>query len=196
MSNKLKIKDILLIALLTAVYMLIYLVIMMIIMPLGGLGHAISPGINGIFTGIIVYFMARKIGKMWQYSILTLLIMGIFAIMGGGYLPWLISSMSTAIIADVIASRSKDTSVLKIAIASGIMHMGQAWGAIIPAMFFLNSYRETWIKRGQSAEAMNEYIRYTTGYWGVISSIIVFALAVIGVYIGHIILKKHFKEES
>lgn len=195
MNSKLKIKDILLIALLTAVYMLIYLVIMMIITPLGGFGHAISPGINSLFSGMVIYFMARKIGKMWQYSILTLLIMGIFSIMGGGYLPWFISSMLTAIIADAIASRSKDTSVLKIAIASGIMHMGQAWGAIIPSIFFLNSYRESWIKRVQSVDAMNEYIRYTAGYWGAISSIIVFVLAVAGIYIAHTILKKYFKEE-
>ena len=47
----------------------------------------------------------------------------------------------------------------------------------------------------QSVDAMNEYIRYTAGYWGAISSIIVFVLAVAGIYIAHTILKKHFKEE-
>ncbi|MGX7112695.1 MptD family putative ECF transporter S component [Gemella cuniculi] len=194
MNNKLKIKDILLIALLTAVYLVIYFFSMLIITPLGALGHAISPGINGLFTGTIIYFMVRKIGKMWQFSLFTLFAMGIFSLMGGGYLPWLITSMTTAIIADLIASRSKDTPVFKIAIAAGLMHMGQAWGAIIPAMFFLNSYRETWVKRGETVETMNEYIKYTSSYWGVISSIIVFILGIIGVYVGYAILKKHFKE--
>ena len=28
--------------------------------------------------------------------------------------------------------------------------MGQAWGAIIPAMFFADKYKEEWIKRGQN----------------------------------------------
>lgn len=194
MKNSLKIKDILLVALLTAIYMILYFIVMAIITPLGAFGHAISPGLCGALSGIVLYFMSRKVGKMWQFTLMTLLVMGIFALMGGGYLPWLISSVSTAILADLIASKSKQESVLKIALASGIMHMGQAWGAIIPSMFFVEKYKEEWVKRGQPAEAMDEMIRYTAGQWGIISSIIVFVLAFIGVYIGYLILRKHFQE--
>lgn len=194
MNNKLKIKDILLIALLTAVYMILYFITMMVIMPLGAFGHAISPGICGLLAGTVIYFMARKVGKMWQFTLMTLLTMGVFALMGGGYLPWLISSTLTAILADFIASRSKETPVLKIAVSSALMHMGQAWGAIIPTMFFVDRYREEWISRGQTAEAMDNMIRYTAGKWGVISSVVVFLLAFAGVYIGYLILRKHFKE--
>lgn len=194
MNNNIKIKDILLVALLTAVYILMYFVTMTIITPLGALGHAISPGICSVFAGTVIYFMSRKVGKMWQYSLMTLLVMGVFALMGGGYLPWLISSMVTALIADMLASRSKKTPVIKVAIASGIMHMGQAWGAIIPSLLFLDKYKETWVARGQSVEAMNEFIKYTSGYWALVSSVIVFVLAFVGVYIGFFILKKHFKE--
>lgn len=194
MNNRLKIKDVLLIALLCAIYMLLYFVSMGIIMPFGPIGHGLSPGVNGLLAGCVIYFMARKIGKMWQFSIMTLLVMGIFAMLGGGYLPWFITSMITAVAADFIASRSNESSVLRISIASGLMHMGQAWGAIIPATFFLNSYRETWIKRGQSIEAMNEYISRTTGYWGIFLSVLVFLMAMAGVYIGYLILRKHFKE--
>ncbi|MDO4719502.1 MAG: MptD family putative ECF transporter S component [Peptostreptococcaceae bacterium] len=194
MNNKLKIKDILLIALLTAVYMILYFITMMVIMPLGAFGHAISPGICGLLAGTVIYFMARKVGKMWQFTLMTLLTMGVFALMGGGYLPWLISSTLTAILADLIASRSKETPVLKIAVSSALMHMGQAWGAIIPTMFFVDRYREEWISRGQTAEAMDNMIRYTAGKWGAISSVVVFALAFAGVYMGYLILRKHFRE--
>ncbi|EFI41944.1 MULTISPECIES: MptD family putative ECF transporter S component [Peptoniphilus] len=194
MNKKLKIKDVLLIALLTAVYMIIYMATMVIITPLGALGHAISPGICSLFSGIVIYFMSRKIGKMWQYSLMTLLVMANFALMGGGYIPWLISSVSMAVIADFIASKSRDVSVFKVATASGIMHVGQAWGAIIPSIFFVESYKETWIKRGQTLESMNEQIKYTAGIWGIISTVLVFVLAFIGVYIGYLILRKHFKE--
>ena len=51
MTNKLKIKDFILIALLTALYMVIYMLLMFIITPLGAFGHAISPGICAIFSG-------------------------------------------------------------------------------------------------------------------------------------------------
>lgn len=195
MNNQLKIKDILLIALLTAIYIIIYFAIMMVITPLGAFGHAISPGINGVFTGTIIYFISRKVGKMWQFSLMTLLIMGIFSLMGAGYLPWLISSVSTSIIADLIASSSNKTKVIFIALASGMMHMGQAWGAIIPSLFFVDKYKEEWIRRGQTAEDMDAMIHYTAGKWGLISSIVVFVLAFIGVYIGYFILRKHFREE-
>ena len=82
----------------------------------------------------------------------------------------------------------------RLAIASGLIHMGQAWGAIIPSMFFLESYRSTWISRGQKAAEMDAMIKYTAGTWGIVNSLIIFALAVLGVYIGYFILKKHFKE--
>ena len=194
MNRRLKIKDILLLALLTAIYMIIYMVCMAIISPLGAYGHAISPGICGIFSGTVIYFMSRKVGKMWQFTIFTLLVMGAFALMGGGYFPWLITSVSMAIVADIIASRKEKPSVGKLALASGFLHMGQAWGAIIPSVFFLESYRSTWISRGQKAAEMDEMIKYTAGSWAVINSIVVFVLAAIGIYIGYLILRKHFKE--
>lgn len=193
MSNSLKTKDILLIALLTAVYVVIYFVTMMAIMPLGAFGHAISPGLNGVLAGTLIYFMAKKVGKMWQYTIMTLLVMGVFSLMGGGYLPWLISSTVTAVIADLIASRSKESGVCRIALASGILHVGQAWGAIIPSLLFVEKYKSDWIERGQTAESMDEMIRYTGGIWALYSSLIIFALSLIGVYIGYFILRKHFK---
>ncbi len=195
MNRKIKIKDIVLIALLTALYMILYMVAMVPVSALGAFGHAISPGICGFITGAIIYFINRKIGKMWEYTIMTGLVMGAFALMGGGYLPWLVTSMVTAVIADFIASRGNKASALKLAIASGIMHVGQAWGAIIPSTFFLDNYRDTWIARGQTAETMDAGIKYTTGALGVLSTGVTFVLAFIGVYIGHFILKKHFKED-
>lgn len=195
MNNKLKTKDILLIALLTAVYLILYFVTMMVITPLGAFGHAISPGIAGLLTGTIIYFMVRKVGKMWQFTIMTLLLMGIFALMGAGYIPWVISSTVMAIIADLIASRSNKTGVGKIALAAGIINVGQAWGSIIPSLFFVERYKEEWMKRGQTAEDMDNMIKYTSGQWGIISTIIVFVLSIIGVYIGYLILTKHFKEK-
>lgn len=196
MNNKLKTKDILLVALLTAVYMIIYMVAMGIISFLGPFGNAISPGVCSIFSGTLIYFMANKVGKMWQFTIFTILVMGAFSLMGGAYLPWFITSIGAAVIADFICSRSNNPGPHKVAIASGIMHVGQAWGAIVPAVLFVESYRETWIKRGQTAEDMDAMIKYTAGAWAIYSTIIVFVLAVIGVYIGYFILKKHFENKN
>lgn len=194
--RKLKIKDVVMTSLLSALYMVFYMVASMIVMFLGQFGHAISPGICAVFTGVVILFLTRKVGKFGQFTIMQAIIMLIFSIMGAGYLPWLITSMVAAILADVIASREEKPAVWKVALASGVFHVGQAWGSIIPSWFFLESYKSEWIGRGQTPEAMEEMVKYTTGIMGVVSTLIVFVLAVAGVYLGWLILRKHLKEKK
>lgn len=192
---RLKMKDFVLLALLTALYIIVYFVAMMLISLMGPFGHAISPGICGLLSGAILIFISRKIGKMWQFTLMELIIMGVFALMGAGYLPWFITSMVGAMLADVIASTSNKPSVLKVAIASGLIHVGNALGGIIPACFFAEQYMNEWIARGQKPEQMLEMVKATQGTMGILATIIAFTLSVIGVYIGYSILKGHLKED-
>ncbi len=166
--RKLKIKDVVMTSLLTALYMVFYMVASMIVMVLGQFGHAISPGICAILTGSVLLFLTRKVGKFGQFTIMQVICMLIFSIMGAGYLPWLITSMVAAVIADFIASREEKPAVWKVALASGVFHVGQAWGTIIPSWFFLESYKTEWIGRGQTPEAMEEMVKYTTGFMGLV----------------------------
>ncbi|WP_314232039.1 MptD family putative ECF transporter S component [Solobacterium moorei] len=192
---RLKMKDFVLLALLTALYIIVYFVSMMLISLMGPFGHAISPGICGLLSGAILIFISRKIGKMWQFTLMELIIMGVFALMGAGYLPWFITSMVGAVLADVIASMSNKPSVLKVAIASGLIHVGNALGGIIPACFFAEQYMNEWIARGQKPDQMLEMVKATQGTMGILATIIAFTLSVIGVYIGYSILKGHLKED-
>ena len=192
---RLKMKDFVLLALLTALYIIVYFVSMMLISLMGPFGHAISPGVCGLLSGAILIFISRKIGKMWQFTLMELIIMGVFALMGAGYLPWFITSMVGAVLADVIASTSNKPSVLKVAIASGLIHVGNALGGIIPACFFAEQYMNEWIARGQKPDQMLEMVKATQGTMGILATIIAFTLSVIGVYIGYSILKGHLKED-
>ena len=192
---RLKMKDFVLLALLTALYIIVYFVAMMLISLMGPFGHAISPGICGLLSGAILIFISRKIGKMWQFTLMELIIMGVFALMGAGYLPWFIASMVGAVLADVIVSTSNKPSVLKVAIASGLIHVGNALGGIIPACFFAEQYMNEWIARGQKPDQMLEMVKATQGTMGILATIIAFILSVIGVYIGYSILKGHLKED-
>ena len=128
--------------------------------------------------------------------IMQAICMVIFSIMGAGYLPWLITSMLGALVADFIASRENSPSLWKVILASGIFHVGQAFGSIIPSMFFMESYRDEWISRGQTPEAMDDMIKYTSGVMGVVSTVIVFLLSAAGVLIGYLILRKHFEKKE
>ncbi len=192
----LKIKDVVMVALLSALYTVIYMVGGSLAMVFGPFGHAISPGICALITGVIIYFMSRKVGKFGQYTLMQAILLILFSIMGAGYLPWFITSMIGAILADVVASREVKPAVWKTAVASGLVHVGQALGSIIPAMFFMESYKEDWMARGQSAEAMDEMIGAATGVLGVLAVVVVFVLAFAGIYLGHLILKKHFEKKE
>jgi len=192
--RKLRIKEVVTAALLTALYLVFYAISSMGVMVLGSFGHAISPGICGLLTGAIFIFMTRKVGRFGQFTIMQAICMLIFSIMGAGYLPWIITSMVAAVIADLIASTSQKPAVWKVGIASGIFHIGQAWGAIIPSWFFLESYKSEWISRGQTAESMDEMLRWTSGIMGGVSTLIVFALSFGGVFLGWLILRKHLKD--
>lgn len=194
--RKLKIKDVVMTALLTALYMVFYFISSMGVMVFGQFGHAISPGICGLLTEALMLFVTRKVGKFWQFTIMQAICMLLFSIMGAGYLPWIITSMAGAILADLIASREEKPAVWKVGLASGIFHVGQAWGSIIPSWFFLESYKTEWIGRGQTPEAMEEMVKFTTGFMGVVSTLIVFALSFCGVFLGWLFLRKHLKENA
>ena len=57
--NKLKVKDVVMVALLTALYLLFYMVSGMAVMVLGAFGHAVSPGVCAVFAGTVFFFMTR-----------------------------------------------------------------------------------------------------------------------------------------
>lgn len=192
----LKIKDVVMVALLTALYFIIYNIGGMLAMVFGPFGHAISPGVCGLLAGVVLYFVSRKVGKFLQFTVMQAIIMILFSIMGAGYIPWVITSMIGAIIADIIASREAKPAVWKLAIASGVFHVGQALGSIIPSMFFMESYKEDWIARGQTPEQMDAMIECATGVMGVLAVVVVFVLSFVGIYVGHAILKKHFAKKE
>ena len=193
--RRLKTKDVVMIALLTALYIIVYMISGGIATLMGAFGNAISPGICAFLSGTVFVFMSRKVGRFLQFTIMTAILMLVFAIMGAGYLPWLITSMLGAFIADLIASRKEKPAIWKLALASGILHVGQAWGAIVPCWFFIESYKQEWIGRGMDAAEMELKASSTQGMMGVLATVVVFVLSFAGVYLGYLMIRKHLKEE-
>ena len=194
--KKMKTKNVVMVALLSALYLIVYMLSGALVALFGAFGHAISPGICALLSGSIFVFMSRKVGRFGQFTIMTAIVMIIFSIMGAGYLPWIITSMVGAIIADFIASRGNKPAIWKVAIASGILHVGQAWGSIVPSWFFVESYKQEWIERGMEAADMEEKAAATQGMMGVLATAVVFVLAFAGVYLGWLILKKHLSKSE
>ncbi|BDP85719.1 hypothetical protein EfmAA610_29290 [Enterococcus faecium] len=113
--------------------------------------------------------------------------------MGGAYLPWFISSISMAILADIILSVfGYDRAIPQVA-SWALMQLGSAAGQWIPIWFFTDRFRQDWIDKGQSAATMDAMIHYAVGIWGIISVLVVASLSMIGVLIGRKVLKKYKK---
>ena len=147
----------------------------------GAFGHSISPGIFGSYLFILV-ITSRK--DFYYFSFVI-----IFTLMGGAYLPWFISSISTAILADIILSVFGYDRAIPQVVSWALMQLGSAAGQWIPIWFFTDRFRQDWIDRGQSAATMDAMIHYAVGIWGIISVLVVASLSMIGVLIGRKVLK-------
>lgn len=191
MEKNLKLKDLVLVALLLVIYMAIYMLAFSLSGILGAFGHAISPGIGGLLNGPVLYFLHVRLGKRWVFTIFSALVMAVFTLMGAGYIPWIITTMVGAILADIVCWNKDNLPVYRLATGSGLMHVGQAFGSIIPANFFLEAYRATYIAKGMSPADIDQSIYYTKGIMGLLATLVTFILAFIGIYIGHKVLEKH-----
>ena len=195
MNNNLKTKDFIFIGIMSVVGMALYSIVMLITMPFGTFGHSISPGVFGLIGGTLFIFMCVKCGKKGFMTIYVLIQMLMTVVMGAGYLPWFISSVTAAVIADLILYFLNYNSLIAQVLAWPIVQCGSAAGAWIPIWFFVDSFKETWISRNQTAEQMEETVKYATGYFGILSVVSVITLSIFGVILGRFILKKYFPKE-
>lgn len=99
-----KTKDYIFIGLATVISLVIYFFSIMISSIGGAFGHSISPGIFGLLSGIIFVYISYNYSRKGIFTIYTIVLLLFFTLMGGAYLPWFISSISTAILADIILS--------------------------------------------------------------------------------------------
>lgn len=191
---KLKTKDFIFLGIMSIIGMVLYMIAMSVSSMFGAFGHSISPGIFGLVSGTLFVFMCYKLGKPGMMTIFTAVQMLVFSMMGGAYLPWLITSMTAAVIADIVLAFGGFKKAWTQMIAWSLIQFGSACGAFVPIWFFAESFTKDWIERGQSAESMNAQIMNATGILGVISVVSVLGLSVLGVLIGRRILRKYFSK--
>lgn len=190
----LKIKDYIFIGIMSIIGLVIYMISGGFSSLFGVYGHVVSPGVFGLFGGTLMVFMSYKLAKPGMMIVFTVIQMMVFTLMGGGYLPWVITAMTGAIIGDIILSKGGFDKFWSQASCWALMQLGSACGSFVPVWFFAESFKQTWVERGQSVEGMDAQIMYATGMWGVISVSIVIILSVLGIYIGRTILSKYFKK--
>ena len=65
---------------------------------------------------------------------------------------------------------------------------------LFPFIFFLERELAKWQEMGMSREEIREYVQYFTGAFAVIGLVSAIVFGIAGVYIGKLILKRHFKD--
>ena len=189
----LKTKDYIFLGMATVLSLVVYMIAMAISSLLGTFGHSISPGFWGLLAGIIFVYICYNYQKFGIFTVFIVIHMIIFSVMGGAYLPWWVSSITGALLADIVLRIFGYDNVVSQCVALSLITIGSACGAWIPIIFFVDSYKSNWIARGQSVEAMDASIKYGSGSWLILGVICIIALSCIGVLIARKILKKYKK---
>ena len=188
---KLKTKDYIFLGMATVLSLVIYMIAMVLSSFLGAFGHSISPGIWGLLGGVVFVYICYNFNKFGIFTVFIALHMIIFSIMGGSYLPWWITSLTGAILADLVLKIVGYNNIISQCLALSLINIGSACGAWIPIVFFADSYKSDWVARGQSVEAMDASIKYGSGSWLLLGIFIVIVLSSLGVIIGRKILNKY-----
>lgn len=187
-------RDFILIGVLTAVYFAVGMVIAMVTAMASPLAHIFSPAITGVFGGIIYLLLVSKTPKKGVFTLSTIILMVLYQFSGGGYLPWFITTVLSAVIADLICLPTQYKGFKSIAIGFGLMVTGQALGNVFPVVFFAEKFRNDFVSRGVEAVFMDQMIQFIQGPMAIIILVLSFSGGVVGMLLGKKLLIKHFKK--
>lgn len=161
----------------------------------GPIGHNLfGHAMLGFVSGPIFVLLSKKTNTKWLFTSVFFVVMMIFQIMGMGYLPWFLTTMSGAIIGDLLCLRSSYDNTKLFALGHGFCLIGIAGGSLVPMIFFAESFRKEWIARGQDPQYMEQTISFFTGPMIILAVILALVFGIIGIYMGKKIFEKHFKK--
>jgi energy-coupling factor transport system substrate-specific component len=192
--KKWKISEFVLIGLMAAVYGAVTLGVGMLTATLNPILHLFSPAIVALLMGTVVLFVAKKVNKFGALTIFIGVSIALFAGFSGMmYLPFVLTVIAVAFVVDIVVSKL-NFKTPAVAIGYGLIQSAYIFGGCIPVLFFLEQNIKRWQETGMDAQTINNFVEHSTGWFLVISMGVSFLTAIIGVYVGRTILKKHFKE--
>ena len=155
--------------------------------------HVFAPSMTGILMGPIVLFVVKTVRRFGALTLLAGLGVTLFTLTGMGSINCLIFVVIIGLIADVIITKT-GFKTLSIGIGHGLTQAAYFTGGVFPFLFFLERELAKWQEMGMSREEILEYVKYFTGTFAVIGIVSAIVFGIAGVYIGKLILKRHFKD--
>lgn len=195
-SEKWKISDFVMIGILSAVYGAVTLGIGMLTATVNPFLHLFSPAIIAIILGTVVLFVVKKINKFGALTLfITVSIVLFSGFSGMFYLPLVGVVAATVLVLEIIIKQMK-YSIFALAIGYGVIQSSYIFGGCIPVLFFLDQNILHWQEAGMDAQTIENFVKYSSGWYLAIGMLGCFIAGIIGIYIGKGILKKHIKEIS
>lgn len=148
---------------------------------------------DGNSNGAIVLFIVKTVRRFGVLMLLAGLGVALFTLTGMGSINCLIFVVIAGLIADVIIAKT-GFKTFSIGIGHGLTQAAYFAGGAFPFLFFLERKLSKWQKMGISLEEMHEYVQYFTGAFAVIGIVSAIVFGIVGIYIGKLILKRHFKD--
>lgn len=190
--NKWKISDFVLIGLLSAIDAAVIYGVGMLTAAMVPIMHVFTSAITALVMGTVVLFVVKKIQRFGAMTLLVSLGVAIFTLTGMGSITCLLFVVVTSIIADFIITKT-DFKTISIGIGYGFTQAAYFFGGCFPFIFFLEREMEKWAAMGVGKDEMLGYAKYLTGGFAIVGVVSSILCGIIGVYIGKLILQRHFK---
>lgn len=192
-SNKLGIKDFVLMGIFSAV-MFVLAMVLMFITGITPAVYLFYPGIFALICGPLFMLIAVKVQKFGAFLIPSVIIGILLGLMGAQTL--LITVIVFGLIAEMIASSGRYKDYKRIALGYIILMLGFYAGDIAPIYVFTGWYikQATGGVAGTDTSYLDSLILAARSWLGILSVVTCLIGACLGTVVGKRILKKHFEK--
>lgn len=192
-SKTIRTSDLIFIGIYTALYfVLVGIAEMIVVVAIPGYSYSYSPVLAALLTGTIFMLMAAKVPKFGAITIMGS-VLGIFFFLSGLFPLALIPSVTSALLADIIAYIFRYKSKLGL-LLSYIVFSFNTTGPVIQLLFSPDSYVANLKERGKDAAYIENVFADITNYTGIIVFVLLIIAAIIGGLFGQRMMKKHFQK--
>lgn len=195
MNQSLKLPDIILTAAYTAIYFLIIsisAIITVFILP--GYSFIFIPVLVALLAGSIYFLLALKVPKFGAITLMATFI-GVFYLVSGRYPAAILFSIGFGLLADIVAKLGNYQNPTSL-FTSYILFAFSNIGPVIPIFVFQNSYAEHIEGTGQSIDQVQTVFSSISQYSALIIIGLTIVAAIIGGFIGQMLIRKHFMKDS
>ncbi|MDR2303532.1 MAG: MptD family putative ECF transporter S component [Treponema sp.] len=188
----LRAKDLITVGIFTALFIVVDFAFAMLLSGLGILVMFIT-SVCALVSGTFFLYVAVKVRKFGAVTIMSFLV-GAFMFLAGHFWPCLVFGAVFGLGADFLAGRGGYKNFWWNAAGYVVMILGFTLDGYTPMVIFRDAFVTSRTQMGMSAEFIQMVLDFTHGPLLIASFGVAVACALIGAFIGRLLLRKHFEK--